>query len=278
MKKSGYTSEVIPVPVIWEDVFSHFYYAVNGQNGDINKTLLPTFQTMLVFSFGNSIHFNPTNNSNGTDVLTIGKSMVIGPLKQAMAYTLSPGSEMLVVNFKWDAFYRFFGKSLKSYVDICAHPGDLPYTHCFAALWEELNELPAATQKIERVLTFSEEYLKEREAAAARIIKNGEGNSYLNPVKRIAGSSQQHERTVQLHYKKYLGYSAKEKSRHERFQKVIRWLQQYDPAADKVDWFEIIHQCGYYDQSHLIHDFTYFLDLSPTQYIALQQHVCIAAG
>jgi hypothetical protein len=23
-------------------------------------------------------------------------------------------------------------------------------------------------------------------------------------------------------------------------------------------WFDIIHACGYYDQSHLIHDFTHF--------------------
>jgi len=44
--------------------------------------------------------------------------------------------------------------------------------------------------------------------------------------------------------------------------------------ATKEDWFTIIDHLGYYDQSHLINDFKYYLNLSPTKYIKFQQDIC----
>ncbi len=278
MAELNYTSEIIAVPPVWENVFSYFYYAVNNGEQPVHKTLLPTFQTILVFSFGIPVSFRLKTAGAGDESMSIEKTMVIGPIKQPVEYTLLPGSEILVANFKWDAFYRFFGRSLKTYKEFASDPDKLVDAHCFSAIWQQLKEIKSLPQKLLHVLDFSARYLNEQDPAASRLMdKSGVGDGNIAVVRQIAGESKQTERTVQLHYQKYYGYSAKEKARYERFQKVISFLASTDPSLP-VDWFDVIHHAGYYDQSHLIHDFNHFLHLSPGQYLKFQKDICIAAG
>ena len=48
----GYHAFRIAVPSVYEEVFSHFYFAENTSGDTIIKTLLPSYQTILIFSFG----------------------------------------------------------------------------------------------------------------------------------------------------------------------------------------------------------------------------------
>lgn len=57
MKTDGqdYNNYRITAPSEFEEVFSHFYYAENNTEKPITKTLFPSYQTILVFSFGSKI-------------------------------------------------------------------------------------------------------------------------------------------------------------------------------------------------------------------------------
>ena len=46
---------------------------------------------------------------------------------------------------------------------------------------------------------------------------------------------------------------------------MLAHLAQRPAAAENPDWFALLDQYGYYDQSHLIHDFTHFLHQSPAE-------------
>ena len=48
-----------------------------------------------------------------------------------------------------------------------------------------------------------------------------------------------------------------------RFQRAVALLHD----AHDVDWAETAVACGYYDQSHMIHDFQDFAGLSPASYL-----------
>ena len=45
----------ISVPREFESVFTHFYFAENGSFGSVTKTLLPSYQTIMLFCFGENI-------------------------------------------------------------------------------------------------------------------------------------------------------------------------------------------------------------------------------
>jgi AraC-like DNA-binding protein len=61
-----------------------------------------------------------------------------------------------------------------------------------------------------------------------------------------------------------VGTSPKLFDRIQRFQRVLAQTR----VADVVDWAALAAACGYYDQSHLIRDFSQFTGITPTNFLA----------
>jgi AraC-like DNA-binding protein len=266
--KDTFDSYRIAVPPAFGEVFSHFYFAGNRSGEFITQTLLPSYQTIMVFSFGTPACFITRQN----DKVAVDKCLVVGPIKHAFDYMLSPQSEILVANFKDDAFFRFFGDAAISQ-NIPVHPDVLLNENCFTLLWSELNKISDNRSRVDRVLDFCRPYLRNHDLIAGQIA--GFDNNNLSPIKEISEKNNLSERTVQLSHKKHFGYSAKEIGRYQRFLKAIQLIQTIASSnTAKMDWFEIINECGYYDQSQLIHDFKHFLNLSPSKYLKFQEAIC----
>lgn len=266
-ERLDYISERIEVSEKFQPVFSHFYYAANIGSESLTKTLLPNYQTVLVFCFGGEVSL-----SVGEAVARfINTCLVLGPIKRAFDYTLAPGTELLVINFKGDAFYRFFGRALIDHFFM--HPDDLLTDSCFAELTLKL-QAKSNEERIRYLLAFCEPYLRMNDQDVAHMLTFHETHTWLNPIQEIASETRQTERNLQLKHKKILGYSAKELNRYYRFLKAIQWLEQQLKRKGKINWFELIEHCSYYDQSQLIHDFKHFTQLTPKQYLSLQHQLC----
>lgn len=259
----------ISAPEEFNDVFSNFYFTSNCTEKSIKKTLLPTFQMMMVFSFGTEVFLESDQNSQ----IQIDKCVVIGPLKQALTYNLPVGSEILVANFKDDAFYRFFGQAVL--YNFSLHPDELLEEDCFSSLWQDLKEIKSAEKRVEFILEFCRPYLKIKDETFSEI-ENLDKNSSLNLIKVLAEKNNQSERNIQLKFKKNFGFTAKEMARYQRFLKTFEFLQNQISKSKIIDWMEIVEQFGFYDQSQLIHDFQHYLNLSPTQFLKFQQEICFA--
>jgi AraC-like DNA-binding protein len=65
-------------------------------------------------------------------------------------------------------------------------------------------------------------------------------------------------------FEKEVGLTPKLFCRVQRFQKVLHIIQ----SGCAIDWAEIALSCGYYDQSHFIHDFRAFSGINPSSYVA----------
>jgi AraC-like DNA-binding protein len=259
----------IAVPTDYKEIFSHFYFSNNRSSETVFKTLSPTFQTILVFNFGAKSTLYTKHNTE----IDIDKCLVLGPIKQAFDYSLSPNAEILVASFKDDAFYRFFGNaSVAEHLPM--NPDELLNENCFTALWAELIKINDINNRVTYFLDFCKPYLRHRNLIAEKLSVFKEDN--LDAIKSIAGELNQTERNIQLNYKKYFGYTAKEINRYQRFLKAIELLQNIASTSTKIDWFAVINECGYYDQSQLIHDFKHYINLSPTKYLRFQQEICIA--
>ena len=76
---------------------------------------------------------------------------------------------------------------------------------------------------------------------------------------RDAGCSRKHLAGL---FREQVGIAPKTLARVFRFQEVLAQLQ----SSRTADWSELAYRCGYYDQSHLIHDFRQFAGLSPGEF------------
>lgn len=254
----------IPVPPELADVFSHFYYAKNNTKKEIIKTLVPNFQGIFIFSFGEKVVINPSHD----DARAIDKFIFLSPIKHALEYNLADGSEIFVINFIDDAVYRFFGST-----KITNHNNfeETSYV-CFSKLWQKLKKINNQNEKANFIINFCKPYLAERNFQSELLLKSKD--SIFNPIKKVAVETEQTVRSIQLHHKKHFGYSAKEIQRYVRFLRVTSHLDYLIKGNKKVKWFEIIELYGYYDQSHLISDFKHFLNISPSSYLKLEQSIC----
>jgi AraC-like DNA-binding protein len=89
----------------------------------------------------------------------------------------------------------------------------------------------------------------------------------IRDVARDVGLSQR--RFIQL-FAREVGMSPKLFCRVRRFRQAlekVRWIAL-------PNWSRVAADCGYYDQSHLIHDFRFFSNLSPTEYVR-QRSDCV---
>lgn len=64
-------------------------------------------------------------------------------------------------------------------------------------------------------------------------------------------------------FREQVGLSPKLVGRIMRFNRVVSLLRQDDGTR----WSRIAHECGYHDQSHLIHDFRQFAGATPSEYL-----------
>ncbi|WP_278381416.1 helix-turn-helix domain-containing protein [Chryseobacterium arthrosphaerae] len=256
----------ISVPQEFENVFTHFYFAENNSGVPVTQTLLPTYQTILLFCFGERASMITRDNT----IIDVDKCVVFGPVRQAFEYILPAGTSIVVANFKNDAFFRFFGRATVE--NKVKHPDDLLTENCFTNLWYQLKDISATTEQVGYILEFCRPYLKHQDSTSQLL--SGFESDLLNPVKVIAEQTRQTERNIQRKQKEQFGYSLKELTRYNRFLKSIQAIETESGKPGKIEWFTIIDQCGYYDQSQLIHDFKHFLNISPSQYIKFQQEIC----
>ncbi|MDR6923310.1 AraC family transcriptional regulator [Chryseobacterium sp. 2987] len=266
--KEFYHQRRIAVPEEFAGVFSHFYFVENPSSVlPVTKTLLPTYQTILLFCFGKSASMQIQEG----DLITVDQCIIFGPVRQSFEYILPPGTSILAANFKDDAFFRFFGKIMTEKNRI-THPDDLLEENCFTDLWHIISKIQSPEEQVQCILEFCKPYLPEQNATGF-LLSSFENNA-LNPIKTIAGQTGQTERNIQRRQKEQFGYSQKEISRYNRFLKAIILIEACIKNQHQPEWFSIIEQCGYYDQSQLIHDFKHYLNLSPTQYLKFQQNIC----
>jgi AraC-like DNA-binding protein len=89
----------------------------------------------------------------------------------------------------------------------------------------------------------------------------------IRDVARDAGLSQR--RFIQL-FAREVGMSPKLFCRVRRFRQALETVRH----TAVPDWARVAVDCGYYDQSHLIHDFQFFSSLSPAEYVR-QRSDCV---
>lgn len=244
----------------------HFYCIQTPSDSAAKiQHLAPGLEMMLIFNFGKPVRISFSDEMFGKE--QVGRVAAIGPLRRMMNYEVLPGTDLIVTVFNPNGFYRLFQLPMDQFEDKLIDPDKVLGISGFSLLWENLKNLPSLHERIQLLKDYASVFITESDHAATPLT---EGIHYFHnpltqPVRAIAYDSDLSERTIQLRFKKYLGYSPKELLRFIRFKRVINHIQSQE--NEKIDWHSLLEQFGYHDQSHLIKDFRLYLGTSPQKFI-----------
>jgi AraC-like DNA-binding protein len=93
---------------------------------------------------------------------------------------------------------------------------------------------------------------------AVGLIERSGGTLRIEELARTLGVSRQH---LALQFRERVGLNAKTFAMVCRFRRASAVLR--DLRGAPVDWAGLAGECGYYDQSHLIHEFQQFAGETP---------------
>ncbi|WP_421829728.1 helix-turn-helix domain-containing protein [Larkinella sp.] len=256
-------------------VFSHYYCVqLSPEEQPVTLQLMPNYEMLLAFNLGPAI---PIALGNVTYVIQ--KTAVLGPLQKMLTYELPAGTDLIVVNFTLDGFYRLLGVSMQELKAGDWHDPDvLLNKNCFSELWEQLTLLSELADRISLLNAYAVTFVAPTDAASASLRESIPyfRNAVVDPIKVLAETQQVSARSIQMRFQSHLGYSAKELTRFLRFRNLLNFLIQQHPHPP--DWLNLVLTFGYHDHSHLIKDFQYYLGLTPRQFLKqlAQGNVCIS--
>ncbi|WP_184094150.1 DUF6597 domain-containing transcriptional factor [Hymenobacter luteus] len=260
---------LLPPPALREVIQHVVLLSVEPGAAPVVRTLLPAFQVVLLFDLGaGRAELWLAGDAALATVYPLAGSGITGPVKTAWQYRLAGGARVLAVTFTLAGFYRLFQVPVERLAPGLTDPDALVGHRGFAELWERLWPLTCPAQLVQTLAAFCLPYLRAADAPQAELLAHLPllaPGSPLNPLKVLAAACHRSERAVQLRFQKYLGFSAKEAARFLRFRSVLADLPQPGQRAPAPEWGTLLEHYGYYDQSHLIHDFSYFLQQSPTK-------------
>ncbi|MGI4872136.1 MAG: DUF6597 domain-containing transcriptional factor [Janthinobacterium lividum] len=230
------------------------------------RTLLPDFHITLLLNLGPEADLWLPSAAGAASGQRLTSPLLTGPLTQPLHYRLPGGARVLAVGFTLAGFYRLFGVPAGQLQGTFTDPDALVPGGGFARLWQQLQDLATPAQLVHAVAAFCQACLRPAEGAQVELLTQLPQlirPDYRSSLKSLAATSRLSERTLQLRFQKYLGFSAQELARFLRFRRVLAAVQQRVLGSSPVDWLALLEQHGYYDQPHLIHDFAHFLRQSP---------------
>lgn len=111
----------------------------------------------------------------------------------------------------------------------------------------------------ELVNSIEEKFVNYTISDSIERIKHSSGSI---TVKEIYSSLCVSKSKLEQHFNREIGLTPKEFCKIEKINYFIRSYRKQEGKS----LTELTYECGYYDQSHLIKDFQYFMDISPKKY------------
>jgi AraC-like DNA-binding protein len=195
--------------------------------------------------------------------------LIAGPYSRPFLIDPAEYTAALGVRFKPGAGRMFYPFPMDD-----LHNVDIPLNDLFPGEGEKLLEDLCAARVPAAQFRVIERYLIRRigsrcarthpavQYALQEFIHNP-GMKTIFDVRSKTGLS--HTRFIQL-FREAVGLTPKLFSRIQRFQAVLRQIEQETP----LDWADVALERGYVDQAHLIHDFRAFAGMTPLDYVEQQ--------
>ncbi len=191
--------------------------------------------------------------------------VIAGARSQSIVIDTSRSLSFIGAQFRPGGAFAFLGLPAGELQDISVDPA-LVWGSSARVLREKLLDTPAPEARfriLERFLLERLHKARDRHPAVQYAIDtigdSGGAASVASIVERTGLSARRFIAT----FRAEVGLAPKVFCRLARFRRVIGTLRN----VEAVDWADIALDCGYFDQSHFIHDFRAFAGVSPSAYL-----------
>jgi AraC-like DNA-binding protein len=190
---------------------------------------------------------------------------ISGPHSNAFLIERTNNDELLGIHFKPGGAFPFLGSPAGDLRNRYVQLEDLWGRERANALIAVLHEAPSIHAKfaiLEQWLLRIGGRSLERHPAVAFALAKFRHDWALGSVGKVVDTVNLSQRRFIAVFRDQVGLTPKVYCRIQRFQRILDRVAY----ASHVDWLETALACGYFDQSHFIHDFCEFTGLRPTDY------------
>lgn len=214
--------------------------------------------------------------SAGGVVTEVPRASFMGAARVPSSFIVPDGAQVIGFNFAPGKAHPFFESSLEQFSDRIvtleeawgAEGRELAERLEAAATPRQVKALVDAAflRRLGRFKGFPDALPEPVQTAL-----DSKGGTSVGELAAQAGVSERHLKRL---FDQWVGLSPKLFSRITRFQALCDGLT----PASEPDWAELAFDHGYFDQSHLIRDFTEFAGVSPTAFFAAMRDPVGGAG
>jgi AraC-like DNA-binding protein len=229
------------------------------------ERLMPNGETALIVNLKEDVIRVYDKDSLALSRTTRG-SVLVGAHSQPAVIDCEEQERVFGIQFRAGGCFPFFGMPADESANLQIGLEDVWGREDGFSFRDELLEAPNAQARFD----VAEQYLMARlsirgphpaVAFAIREITRNPSDRKIADITDATGLSAR--RFIQL-FREQVGLTPKTFCRVRRFQQVIASVHN----QKHVDWTQVALGCGYYDQSHFIHDFRGFAGVSPSVYLA----------
>lgn len=222
------------------------------------EPVLPDGCPEIVFNLADRFQRIPTYG----DVETQASAIVSGQIRSRLLIRPTGRVSLFGVRFRSYGAVGFLGVAMSSLTDQI-----VPLETVIGDLSREIESRIEEVETFEERIAIVESALSIRRAngelsVAAGLTELISDSGGRMSVRELVDRSGVGERRIERMFDKYVGVSPKVFSRIVRFQGVVRSIE----AANSFGLLDTALSFGYYDQSHMIHEFGEFAGTSPMAY------------
>lgn len=223
----------------------------------------PTGFASMVFNYGDGYYVD----NNKYNALLAPSSFLTGQATQSYTLNLSGHIGMVGIVFKPAGLSSLFGLPMYEFSDERISLIDV-LGKSFQFLHEQIQEVPTPVDRVRLLDQFlNRQLLKQgstfdRTDYVANAIVDRKG---VVNVGELMDDMYVCRRQFERQFLQKVGISPKYYARIRRIGYLCAQLA--GQRWQVTDWHDLIYQCGYYDQSHFIRDFTHFTGKRPSLYV-----------
>ena len=193
-----------------------------------------------------------------------GHSRIYGVVRGLFSYRLCGAGRVVGVRFRPGAFRPFLGRAVSTITDRC-----VGIDHVSAVDASETERAVLGASDVERAPAILDAFLCEFAPApdptaemVSELVTRIASDPSLKRVSDLATSVGIAARTLQRLFAEYVGVPPKWVLRRYRLHEAAERAN----GDQRVDWSRLAAELGYYDQAHLIRDFTATIGAPPARY------------